>query len=594
MGMLTIVGAFGRSSSLVEDIRLMATSLAGDDADNTRLFSVSEIGCHVACVGSYSRSLDESLSEASGRRIGLVTSREDEPELSGSADDCLIALYRKHGNGFLDHVNEQIACFLLDLDRGLALICNDRFGLERIYYRIAKDAFFFSSSAACLLSFFKDSRRIDPTAAAETYRCGCVMGGRTLFPEIKVLPPASCVTFSKDKALRVDDYFQPSSWEQRQAMSNTDFHGALRDTLASVIPRYSQGTQKIGMSLTGGLDGRIVMAWSGARPGELPCYTFGSAIRDSRDVKIARRVAMECCQPHRTLVVDREFMTRFPELASRTVQISDGTMDVSGSVELYVNELARELAPIRLTGNYGSEITRGNVAFRPREMNAEFFEPEFERLLNRAGDVYDEERKGNDLSFVAFKQVPWHHFARFSIERSQLAIRSPFLDAELVSLMYQLPKASIDMVGVLLSLVHDKNAKLASLKTDAGHRYGQPKPIYYMRHAVGQFSSKAEYAYDYGMPQWLARIDNLVRGLRPERLFLGRHKFYHFRTWYRRELAEYVQDTLMNSSAEERSYFRPGVLKRLVRDHVSGRGNHTLEIHKALTFELIYQTLLEI
>ena len=35
-----------------------------------------------------------------------------------------------------------------------------------------------------------------------------------------------------------------------------------------------------------------------------------------------------------------------------------------------------------------------------------------------------------------------------------------------------------------------------------------------------EFSFKAEYAYDYGMPQWLARIDHALRGVHLERSFL--------------------------------------------------------------------------
>ena len=52
---------------------------------------------------------------------------------------------------------------------------------------------------------------------------------------------------------------------------------------------------------------------------------------------------------------------------------------------------------------------------------------------------------------------------------------------------------------------------------------------------------KAEYAYDYGMPQWVARIDHVLAPLHLERLFLGRHKFYHFRVWYRDTLSAYFR-----------------------------------------------------
>ena len=36
------------------------------------------------------------------------------------------------------------------------------------------------------------------------------------------------------------------------------------------------------MSLTGGLDGRMILAWANLSPGILPCYTFGGTYRDSR------------------------------------------------------------------------------------------------------------------------------------------------------------------------------------------------------------------------------------------------------------------------------------------------------------------------
>jgi len=54
---------------------------------------------------------------------------------------------------------------------------------------------------------------------------------------------------------------------------------------------------------------------------------------------------------------------------------------------------------------------------------------------------------------------------------------------------------------------------------------------------------KAEYAYDYGMPQWMARIDHLFSWFHLERLFLRRHKFNHFRVWYRDSLSDYVRET---------------------------------------------------
>src|SRR5262249_42018972 len=145
---------------------------------------------------------------------------------------------------------------------------------------------------------------------------------------------------------------------------------------------------RIAMSLTGGLDGRMIMAWANAAPGSLPCYTFGGEYRDCADVRIARRIASLCGQEHRTLAVGRDFCDDFPRLAERAVYVSDGAMDVTGSVELYANRLARAIAPIRLTGNYGSEIVRGNVAFRPGAVDMQLLNPDYLPLINAAERAY--------------------------------------------------------------------------------------------------------------------------------------------------------------------------------------------------------------
>jgi asparagine synthase (glutamine-hydrolysing) len=54
----------------------------------------------------------------------------------------------------------------------------------------------------------------------------------------------------------------------------------------------------------------------------------------------------------------KEFLERFSDYAERTVYYTDGCADVSRSADLYVNEKAREIAPVRITGNYGGEVLR--------------------------------------------------------------------------------------------------------------------------------------------------------------------------------------------------------------------------------------------
>ena len=268
-------------------------------------------------------------------------------------------------------------------------------------------------------------------------------------------------------------------------------------------------------------------------------------------------------------------------------------MDVSGAAELYVNRLARQIAPVRLTGNYGSEILRRNVAFRPRALPSEMFSSDFLPQLSAAAHAYSEEAAGNQLSFIAFKQVPWHHYARLAVEQSQISVRSPFLDNDLVALAFQAPPEAATSLAPSLRLIAEGNPLLGRIPTDRGITYPANRMTNRVHRLVQEFLVKAEYAYDYGMPNWLARIDKGLAPFRFERLFLGRQKFCHFRTWYRHQLAGYVKEILLDPRSRSRSYVDGPVLERLVKSHASGLRNYTVEIHKLLSIELLHRTLLD-
>src|SRR5207247_6771966 len=99
---------------------------------------------------------------------------------------------------------------------------------------------------------------------------------------------------------------------------------------------------------------------------------------------------------------------------------------------------------------------------------------------------------------------------------------------------------------VCLRLIADGNAALGRIRTDRGVGGSAGRLSAAASRALLEFQFKAEYAYDYGMPQWVAWVDGRLSRLRLERAFLGRHKFLHFRLWYREDR----KSTRLNSSHE--------------------------------------------
>lgn len=499
----------------------------------------------------------------------------------------------RHGTNFPANLNGRFQGLLVDQSAGTATLFNDRYGLHRIYYHESSGAFYFAAEAKAILAVRPELRRVDPRGLGELVSNGCVLENRSIFSSIGVLPPASIWRFERGAVAAKGFYFHPKEWEEQDTLDPETYYDQIRTVFSRNIRRYFGGDQRVAVSLTGGLDSRMIMAWLRAPKGSVPCFSFGGMLRDCRDVTMGRTVADCCGQPHQVIPLGTEFLSRFAHYAERTVHLSDGCVDVSHSPDLFINERAREIAPVRMTGNYGGEVLRSIRVLKPIEPPAGVFTSDFIPSIDRAKQTYAPLIDVHPLTFSAFRQAPWHHYGLLSLEETQLALRSPYLDNELVQTVFRAPKSTLNSNEISLRLIHDGNPALARIYTDRGLAGNMGPLLSSAYRQFLEFTFKAEYAYDYGMPQWLARTDNAFRAMHLERIFLGRHKFYHFRVWYRDELSEYVRAILLDPLTLSRPYVNGKALEAMVRGHVSGERNYTREIHRLLSLELLHRTLLD-
>lgn len=505
----------------------------------------------------------------------------------------LVHLYEEMGPEFLGKLNGSFSGLLVDLREQKIVLFNDRYGLNRIYFHENDGGFYFSSEAKSLLKVLPDVRALDFQSLGEFFSCGCALQNRTIFRGISLMPGGSAWTFRSGEPIRKECYFKKELWEQQPTLNAGEYYEKLKDTWARLLPGYFRGQERVALSLTGGLDSRMILAWSSCPAGQLPCYTFAGKYRDCADVTVSREVARACKQTHEVIRVGSEFLSEFPALAERAVYISDGALDVTGSVDLYIQRLARQIAPVRITGTNGGEILRRLVAFKPSSLCQDVLDPELDTHARAAAATYADELKGHRLSFTAFKQGPWYMGSKFVVERSQVTLRMPYFDNELIALAYQAPATLATSEDSSRQLIRDGNPELGRIRTDRGGNPGSLPGVAEAQHLFQEFTFKAEYAYDYGMPQWLAVFDHAFGWLYLDRLFLGRHKVHHFRRFYRDELSGYVKDVLLDPRTLGRPYLRRARLAEMVNGHVSGRRNYTMEIHKLLTIELIQRQLIE-
>jgi asparagine synthase (glutamine-hydrolysing) len=602
-----IVGCISRSphECAEADVRRMAETLLHEDFYRAGTWAEGSQGVYAGWVARKGSFCERMPLRNERGDVVLAFSGEEFPE-PGMAQRLKAQGHEfdVDGSSYLVHLYEEDPSFpaglngrfhglLVDRKRGTAVLFNDRYGMHRIYYHQSKDGFYFAAEAKAILAVRPELRRMDPRGLGELVSCGAVLENRTLFEGIHILPPASAWVFRNGSLERRSNYFNPKEWEEQEKLDLESYYQELQQTLTRNLPRYFAGRERIGMSLTGGLDTRMILACQMPDPGSLPCYTFGSMFRENHDVRVARRVADVCKQPHQILTAGQEFLSQFGRYAERAVYLTDGCVDVSRAPDLYLNEMARGIAPVRMTGNYGGEVLRGVRAFKPVEPAAGLFSPKFLSCVQQGAETFEEVLHGHPVSFAVFKQAPWYLHGVLALEQTQLSMRSPYLDNDFVRTVFRSPASALVSNEVSLRLVADGNRTSLRVPTDRGLGGNRGRVSEAISRGLLEIQFKAEYAYDMGMPQWLARLDHAFSPLRLERLFLGRHKPFHFRVWYRDALADYLKEVLLDPRSLSRPWVDRSNLEAMLTGHIRGNRNYTNEIHKLLTLELLHRVFFD-
>jgi asparagine synthase (glutamine-hydrolysing) len=579
-----------RQRELVDIVRRMSAVMLYESTYTETIVSCPTVS---ACVGRVGHADPTTRNiEGHGDIAIVLTTGESGPGLVEHASDHRIAngseVFRssRSGEDLVSCIAGRCAAFVAERRTGACFLFNDRYGRERLFVHAAGSRTFFSSEAKAILAVAPQTRDFDITGLAEMLACGCTLGSRSLFRDIEVLAPGTILTFTA-WGVRRRRYFKSAELEGLEPASGPEFLEGFADSLRTAVGRSVRESPRVGISLTGGLDSRMIMASLDAPEGSVPCYTFGSMFRPTGDVLIASQVAARCGQPHHVLELGKEFLARIRPNLEHSVYVSDGYLGLSGAAEFHANRQARVLAPARMTGNWGGELMRGVRAFKFVQPKGRFIAADLAAQMSASAEAFSR-AQANSISAALFDQIPYQGYGRYAIERSQLVMRSPFLDDDVVRWLYRAP-ASVRASGEGAAAVIGRRPDLLTIPTDMGLLGLHPS---FVRRISRRLLIKAEYLTSHGAPDWLTRIAASIPASLLETRFLGVDKFQHFRLWTRRDFAGYVRDTLLHdATADLGTWFDMRRVAQMVRDHVAGYANYTDEIDRLMTVAIARKML---
>ena len=108
---------------------------------------------------------------------------------SSSDTEVLVRAWEAWGADALTRYNGMFAFGLWDAARRTLVLARDRAGIKPLFYASSPHGVVFASEMKALLRATGVSDAVDPTALAEYFTLGYVSGARTVYRDIRKLPP---------------------------------------------------------------------------------------------------------------------------------------------------------------------------------------------------------------------------------------------------------------------------------------------------------------------------------------------------------------------------------------------------------------------
>jgi asparagine synthase (glutamine-hydrolysing) len=511
---------------------------------------------------------------------------------TASDAELLLHLYEEHGSTFTNDLNGSFLALIHDLHRQRTIVVNDRLGTYRAFYTMYGDTLILASEIKCIPKFNATPARPNQEKFPEYFLYGGILNDQTLFKGVYRLPPASIWTYEQG-TLRREQYFNLSGIRVDSKVDREEIEEETSRVFAQVVPRYTSG--KVALSLTGGWDTRAILSLAAKQEKSIPCYTWRGPYRESFDVRIGREAAEAAGARFHVLGIGEDFLDNFAEYANKTIYVSDGTAGILQSHEAYLSALSRNVAPIRLTGKCGTQIMSGGMLLPKCRPCEGLLNLEFVRDLGGLSQ-FSHDFAGWQSTMDVIRWLWPNGFA--AVQQSQVIERTPYLDNDLTSLLFTVPREQLAGSFLQKSIINRNYPSLCNMPSDkgvyvrSGHLLNDVRLG--LRAAVIRRLVFLDKGYLYlSLPDSLVRFDSFMKRTHLERLFLGYSLLAAYRRWIKTELRDFIETILSDERTLSRPYLDRSHVHDMISRHFAGKANHTTDIDRIVSLELWHRLFVD-
>lgn len=522
-------------------------------------------------------------------------------------DANLANFYQYAGIEFIKHINGQFAIAVIDKVKGELILVTDRFNSIPIFYSNISNGLIFASEIGALLEFISDLK-LDRESLLEYFAFHFTLGNKTLFLNIKKLPPACIATYNPHSNLiSVRKYWDIDIQDRKKEVPPEQLkhlYGEFKRLMSMAVEHRMRDEEKIGIFLSGGIDSRIIVGFANeiAKKNGKEVITFTIGVKDGIQQKIAKKVADRLRLKNIFFEVRPDTMKKYSE---EIVRHACGIMDICDGHFLPFLEEIRELVDMVLLGSFGGElfgamlhkvdsiekIVKKYIAVKNLDQvfSESFMEDlkdapvrnlinlinmickNYSIIIEDAADYFELRIRCCNFIVPLFGYINWYIKTYF-----------PFLDNEVVEFAVRLPKHLRRSRRFLEGALRFCFPQLSDIPLEKTAMPPGAHPLLVYLGKIRIIASERVRNF----------IDKAFGGsIRILPLYSKDYRqHYH---WMRTYCKRFIEEILLSDKTLNRDIYKDNGIKRVLEEHISFKKNHTRLICELLTLELMLRTFID-
>ncbi|MEW6380569.1 MAG: asparagine synthase-related protein [bacterium] len=358
--------------------------------------------------------------------------------------ELLHVLFRQESTfSFLKGIDGIFSAIVYDSLQQKVYLIADRYGLRHLYWTVYRGCLAWSTEIKAITAIPGFEPKVDHRAMKEFLGIGYMLENRTWFEQIELLPSGTVLAWD----IKNGDICSKHRywwWDEIKPMTGKinedDVARELGRLLVDAVERRCYRGDRVGLTLSGGLDSRALLAAMPDQGNQIHAVTFGRAGCD--DVRIAALAAKVKGAVHHNIELNSTNWL-MPRLAG--IWWTDGQLSLMHMHGIEARSMIRNIFQVNLNGFAGDLILGGSYLKDRRFLSVNNDRNLIASIMDCDPSLIENFPQYSPLGKFDFyflqNRVRRFTFCGTKHWLTSVEQRKPFYDNKLIELVYSLPDA---------------------------------------------------------------------------------------------------------------------------------------------------------